>query len=205
MAAEMGYSAGFLALTRLEAGDPVGARGGARAHRGGHRRPPTARGSGASAGPSCCSPRGGYEEAVATTIEIEQTRPPGTHPVWSPWRTQRARALAALGDREQALALAREELELARGDRRGLGHRPRAAAARASSRARTASSTCARPWPARRPLGAARAREGARRARRGAHRRGARRRGDQPRAEALELAERCGGRRPRPRAQLAES
>jgi len=34
--------------------------------------------------------------------------------VWSPWRTQRARALAGLGDREQALALARDELELAR-------------------------------------------------------------------------------------------
>ena len=113
MAAEMGYSAGFLALTRLEAGDPVGAR---------QALERTQADEGASDGArfwrisktELLLAEGRFEEALATTIEIERTRPPGTHPIWSPWRTQRARALAGLGDREQALALAREELQLAR-------------------------------------------------------------------------------------------
>ncbi len=114
MAAEMGYSSGFLALAHLERGDPTRAR---------VALEKTDAGTGTSDGArfwrisrtELLLAEGRFEEAVASTIEVEATRPPETHPVWSPWRTQRARALAALGDRDQALALAREELEIARG------------------------------------------------------------------------------------------
>ncbi len=41
-------------------------------------------------------------------------RPPDTHPVWAPWRGLRARALHRLGNADEALALAGEELEVAR-------------------------------------------------------------------------------------------
>ncbi len=114
MAAEMGYSSGFLALARLERGDLAGAREALERNE-------------ASTGTSDGSrfwrisqvelllAEGRYEEAVEVTRDVERTWPAPMHPVWSPWRSQRARALAALGDREQALALAAEELELARG------------------------------------------------------------------------------------------
>ena len=42
------------------------------------------------------------------------SRPPDTHPLWSPWRSLRARAAAGEGDRETASRLAAEELALAR-------------------------------------------------------------------------------------------
>lgn len=113
MAAEMGYSSGFLSLARLERGDLAGARAALERNE-------------ASTGTSDGSrfwrishteillAEARYAEAIAVTEDIERTRPPQTHPVWSPWRSQRARALAALGQREQAIALAQEELELAR-------------------------------------------------------------------------------------------
>jgi len=45
---------------------------------------------------------------------LAATRPPETHPLWSPWRGLRARAAAAEGDLETASRLAGEELALAR-------------------------------------------------------------------------------------------
>ena len=113
MAAEMGYSSAFLSLARLERGDLAGARAALERNE-------------ASEGTSDGSrfwrishteillAEGRHQEAILVTEDVERTRPPQTHPVWSPWRSQRARALAALGEREAAIALALEELELAR-------------------------------------------------------------------------------------------
>jgi tetratricopeptide (TPR) repeat protein len=53
-------------------------------------------------------------DALEISRRLEPTRPPDTHPVWAPWRTLRARALAQLGDLAQARELALEDLELAR-------------------------------------------------------------------------------------------
>ncbi|HWH94905.1 MAG TPA: AAA family ATPase, partial [Baekduia sp.] len=67
--------------------------------------------------------RGRYEEAIAITDQLAASRPPDMHPVWSPWRSLRARALAGLGQVEAARALAEEELALARryGETWGVG------------------------------------------------------------------------------------
>src|SRR5262249_2866694 len=54
------------------------------------------------------------QEALEITHRLETMRPARTPPVWAPWRALRAQALAALGDRDAALALADEELALAR-------------------------------------------------------------------------------------------
>ena len=45
---------------------------------------------------------------------LAASRPPDTHPLWSPWRSLRARAAAGEGDRATASRLAAEELALAR-------------------------------------------------------------------------------------------
>ena len=45
---------------------------------------------------------------------LATSRPPDTHPLWSPWRSLRARAAAGEGDRATASRLAAEELALAR-------------------------------------------------------------------------------------------
>ena len=57
---------------------------------------------------------GRYDEVAPITEALAATRPPETHPLWSPWRCLRARAAAGEGDRETASRLAGEELELAR-------------------------------------------------------------------------------------------
>ncbi len=114
MAAEMGYSSGFLALTRLERGDPVGARTALERNDASTGTSDGSRFWRMSQAELLLAERR-PAEALAVTVEIEAVRPPQTHPVWSPWRTLRARALAALGEHEQALALARDELRLARG------------------------------------------------------------------------------------------
>jgi hypothetical protein len=54
---------------------------------------------------------GFYGEVLEIAAALAATRPPGTHPIFSPWRSLRARAE---GDREIASRLAGEELELAR-------------------------------------------------------------------------------------------
>lgn len=113
LSAEMGYSAGFTAVALLEQGDIARAR--AALER-------TDASDGGSDGArfwligkaELLIAEGRYDEAIAITEQIETTRPQDAHPVWSPWRTLRARALAASGQTEQAIALAADELELAR-------------------------------------------------------------------------------------------
>ncbi|MGZ4195062.1 MAG: ATP-binding protein [Solirubrobacteraceae bacterium] len=112
--AVMAYSAAFSALVQLERGDPT-----AEVSETLHRvhaedpRPDGARFWLASLAELALA-EGRAEEALQITRRLEPTRPPDTHPVWAPWRTLRARALAQLGDAEQARDLAREDLELAR-------------------------------------------------------------------------------------------
>ncbi len=111
--AVMAYSAAFLALAWLEAGDA------ARAREVLHRVDAA---DGASDGARFWQATwtelllhdGVPEAALRVTDRLAGMRPPTTHPVWAPWRGLRARALLALGDRDGALALAREELGLAR-------------------------------------------------------------------------------------------
>ena len=112
--AVMAYSAAFSALVQLERGDPT-----AEVSETLHRvhaedpRPDGARFWLASLAELALA-EGRADEALHITRRLEPTRPPDTHPVWAPWRTLRARAVAQLGDAEKARALAREDLELAR-------------------------------------------------------------------------------------------
>ncbi len=57
---------------------------------------------------------GRYDEVHRDRRALAATRPPDTHPLWSPWRGLRARAARGEGDRETASRLAAEELALAR-------------------------------------------------------------------------------------------
>jgi tetratricopeptide (TPR) repeat protein len=57
---------------------------------------------------------GFFEEVYAIADALQASRPPTTHPLWSPWRGLRARAAGGEGDLETASRLAAEELELAR-------------------------------------------------------------------------------------------
>ena len=57
---------------------------------------------------------GRAEEALEPAAVVEQMMPYVENPVYRPWRSVRARALAALGRREEAVALVSDELELAR-------------------------------------------------------------------------------------------
>ena len=54
------------------------------------------------------------DEVRTIADALAATRPPDTHPLWSPWRCLQARAAAGEGDRETASRLAGEELALAR-------------------------------------------------------------------------------------------
>jgi DNA-binding SARP family transcriptional activator len=112
--AVMAYSAAFTALAQLERGDPLGAVA-ETLHRirAEDPRPDGARFWLASAGELALA-EGRAEEAVRISEQLEPTRPAATHPVWAPWRSLRARALAMLGETEQAQQLAARDLELAR-------------------------------------------------------------------------------------------
>ncbi len=114
MAAVMGYSAAFLALARLERGDLAGAWTALERTDASTGTSDGARFWGISRTELLLAD-GRAEDALDCTRKIELISPRITHPAWAPWRTQRARALAALGAREEALALAGEELDLARG------------------------------------------------------------------------------------------
>jgi DNA-binding SARP family transcriptional activator/tetratricopeptide (TPR) repeat protein len=112
--AVMAYSAAFTALAQLERGDPP-----SEVAQTLHRvraedpRPDGARFWLASQAELALA-EGRAEDAVAITERLEPTRPPDTHPVWAPWRSLRARALGALGEREAARRLALDDLDLAR-------------------------------------------------------------------------------------------
>ena len=112
--AVMAYSAAFTALARLERGDPHD-----EVTETLHRiqaedpRPDGARFWMASAGELALA-EGRLSDAVLISERLEPTRPAETHPVWAPWRSIRARALARLGELEEARRLALEDLALAR-------------------------------------------------------------------------------------------
>jgi tetratricopeptide (TPR) repeat protein len=112
--AVMAYSAAFTALVQLERGDPT-ERVAETLHRvhAEDPRPDGARFWLASLAELALA-EGRAADALEISRRLEPTRPPDTHPVWAPWRTLRARALAQLGDLAQARELALEDLELAR-------------------------------------------------------------------------------------------
>jgi DNA-binding SARP family transcriptional activator/tetratricopeptide (TPR) repeat protein len=112
--AVMAYSAAFTALVQLERGDPTDSVAETlhRVHAE-DPRPDGARFWLASLAELALA-EGRAQDAVEITERLEPTRPPDTHPVWAPWRSLRARALAQLGETEMARELASEDLELAR-------------------------------------------------------------------------------------------
>ena len=112
--AVMAYSAAFTALVELERGDPPAAAAETlhRVHAD-DPRPDGARFWLASLAELALAD-GRPADAVGITERLEPARPADTHPVWAPWRSLRARALAALGDTTEARRLAEEDLELCR-------------------------------------------------------------------------------------------
>jgi tetratricopeptide (TPR) repeat protein len=112
--AVMAYSAAFTALVQLERGDPttVASETLHRVHAE-DARPDGARFWLASLAELALA-EGRPDDALQITRRLEPTRPPDTHPVWAPWRSLRARALAALGQTAEARELALADLELAR-------------------------------------------------------------------------------------------
>jgi DNA-binding CsgD family transcriptional regulator len=66
---------------------------------------------------------GDGEGALAAAEDFERHAGPARNPAWVPWRSLKAQALAMLGRRDEAIELAREEVELARewGAPTGLG------------------------------------------------------------------------------------
>jgi tetratricopeptide (TPR) repeat protein len=112
--AVMAYSAAFTALAQLERGDPPSevAETLARVHAE-DPRPDGARFWLASHAELALA-EGRAADAVAISERLEPTRPSDTHPVWAPWRSLRARALATLGDVREARRLALEDLKLCR-------------------------------------------------------------------------------------------
>ena len=112
--AVMAYSAAFTALVQLERGDPPAAAAETlhRVHAD-DPRPDGARFWLASLAELALAD-GRPADAVGITERLEGARPPDTHPVWAPWRSLRARGLAALGDVAEARRLALEDLELCR-------------------------------------------------------------------------------------------
>jgi DNA-binding SARP family transcriptional activator len=109
---EMGYTSGILAQVWLERGDLARAEEALRL---------TGEHVGNSDGTrfwligsaEAALARGDHDAAIALSERLEAVRPPQMHPVWSPWRSLRARALGGQGDDEGARALAAEELEVA--------------------------------------------------------------------------------------------
>ena len=109
----MGYSPAFLALAWHERGDRERAWE-ALERTGDHTGPSDGERFWMTSRAELLLADGRYDEVLAISSALEATRPPETHPLWSPWRSLRARAAAGQGDRATALRLAGEELALAR-------------------------------------------------------------------------------------------
>jgi DNA-binding CsgD family transcriptional regulator len=117
------YTNGFLGGVRLEAGDVAGARAVVEAA--------TIAPGDSSDGTNFARrtlvgihlAEGNREAALAAAEDFERHAERTRNPVWAPWRSLKAQALALLDRRDEAIALAREELELARewGAPTGLG------------------------------------------------------------------------------------
>jgi DNA-binding NarL/FixJ family response regulator len=58
--------------------------------------------------------KGDGEAALEAAEDLERHAERTRNPAWAPWRSFKAQALALLGRRDEAVALAREEVELAR-------------------------------------------------------------------------------------------
>jgi DNA-binding NarL/FixJ family response regulator len=118
------YSNGFLGGVRLEAGDVEGAR---RAMDGvliaeGDTSDGTNFARRTLIGIQLAEGNG--EAALEAAEDLERHSARNKNPRWVPWRSLKAQALALLDRREEAIALAEEEVELARrwGTPSGLGH-----------------------------------------------------------------------------------
>jgi DNA-binding CsgD family transcriptional regulator len=117
------YTNGFLGGVRLEAGDLEGARSAVEGA--------TVADGDASDGTNFVRrtlvglrlAEGDGEAALAAAEDFERHAARSRNPAWAPWRSLKAQALATLGRRDEAIELAREEVELARvwGAPTGLG------------------------------------------------------------------------------------
>jgi DNA-binding SARP family transcriptional activator/tetratricopeptide (TPR) repeat protein len=109
--AVMAYSSAFLTQAWVERGDPV------RAREMSDRMADVAGFSDGARFWLVCRgalliAEGNPEAALQLTEQVASLQAPETNPVWAPWRSVRARALAALGRNEEADAIALEELAL---------------------------------------------------------------------------------------------
>ena len=134
--AHMAYSSAFLALAWLERGERDAGVGGAARTPATRPAPSDGERFWMISHAELLLADGRYGEVVPITEALAATRPPETHPLWSPWRSLRARAAAGEGDRETASRLAAEELELARRSARAVGRGTSAAAAGRADRRR---------------------------------------------------------------------
>jgi hypothetical protein len=109
----MGYSPAFLALAWHERGDRERAWE-ALERTGDHTGPSDGERFWMISRAELLLADGRYDEVTAIADVLRDTRPPETHPLWSPWRGLAARAAAGRGDHRSASRLAGEELALAR-------------------------------------------------------------------------------------------
>ncbi|WP_028059466.1 ATP-binding protein [Candidatus Solirubrobacter pratensis] len=113
VSAHMGYTPAFLALAWQERGERDRAWA-ALGLTGDHTGPSDGERFWLASRAELLLAEGEHAEVHAIAGQLAGTRPEDTHPLWSPWRSLRARAAAAAGDRDTASRLAAEELALAR-------------------------------------------------------------------------------------------
>ncbi|MFI7400534.1 BTAD domain-containing putative transcriptional regulator [Streptomyces sp. NPDC049541] len=104
----------FLTAVLLDLGDTAGARACLERMRGWIRGTEGQRLLGESEA-GVLNAEGRYEEALAALDGVAHLQPAVANPAWWPWSLLRVRALAGLGRRAEALALAEEQLTVARG------------------------------------------------------------------------------------------